>query len=105
LADFALAAHPVLRGGGFGDGLRADKQLDFREDWRGASSPPRQLLDWSTVREAARRGRRDSASAWRRTRRPDACRLRVRHTRSTLRATSSSSSDGPFVHSPRRTDM
>jgi peptidoglycan/xylan/chitin deacetylase (PgdA/CDA1 family) len=56
-ADFATAAHPVLRERGFSAMVFVPTgKLDFREDWRGANSPPRQLLHWSTVRELAAAG-------------------------------------------------
>ncbi len=56
-ADFATAAHPVLRDRGFASMVFVPTgKLDFREDWRGANSPPRQLLDWSSVRELATAG-------------------------------------------------
>ncbi len=56
-ADFATAAHPVLRDRGFASMVFVPTgKLDYREDWRGANVPPRRLLDWSTVRELARAG-------------------------------------------------
>jgi peptidoglycan/xylan/chitin deacetylase (PgdA/CDA1 family) len=56
-ADFATAAHPVLRERGFAAMVFVPTgKLDYREDWRGANDPPRRLLDWSTVRELAAAG-------------------------------------------------
>src|SRR5215475_351322 len=56
-ADFATAAHPVLRERGFAAIVFVPTgKLDYLEDWRGANSPPRRLLDWSTVRELAAAG-------------------------------------------------
>ena len=56
-ADFATAAHPVLRERGFAAMVFVPTgKLDYREDWRGAHSPPRRLLGWSTVRELAAAG-------------------------------------------------
>src|SRR4030095_8573272 len=56
-ADFATAAHPVLRDRGFASMVFVPTgKLDFREDWRDANDPPRRLLDWSTVRELAAAG-------------------------------------------------
>ena len=56
-ADFATAAHPVLRDRGFASLVFVPTgKLDFREDWRGANTPPRPLLEWSTVRELAAEG-------------------------------------------------
>ena len=53
-ADFASAAHPVLRDRGFAAMVFVPTgKLDYREDWPGAHSPPRRLLAWSTVRELA----------------------------------------------------
>ena len=56
-ADFATAAHPLLRDHGFASIVFVPTgKLDFREDWRGANTPPRRLLSWSTVRELAQAG-------------------------------------------------
>ena len=56
-ADFASAAHPVLRDRGFAALVFVPTgRLGYREDWRGAHSPPRRLLSWSTVRELAEAG-------------------------------------------------
>jgi peptidoglycan/xylan/chitin deacetylase (PgdA/CDA1 family) len=56
-ADFATAAHPVLCERGFAALVFVPTgKLDYREDWRGAASPPRRLLDWATVRELATTG-------------------------------------------------
>ena len=56
-ADFAMAAHPVLRDRGFTAMVFVPTgKLDYREDWRGAHTPPRRLLDWSTVRALAAAG-------------------------------------------------
>ena len=56
-ADFASAAHPVLRERGLAAIVFVPTgKLDYREDWRGANSPPRRLLGWSTVRELAADG-------------------------------------------------
>jgi len=56
-ADFATAAHPVLRERGFAAMVFVPTgELDYREDWRGGRSPPRRLLSWSTVRELAAAG-------------------------------------------------
>jgi peptidoglycan/xylan/chitin deacetylase (PgdA/CDA1 family) len=56
-ADFATAAHPVLRDRGFASLVFVPTgKLDYREDWRGANTPPRRLLHWSTVRELAAAG-------------------------------------------------
>lgn len=56
-ADFATAAYPVLHDRGFASMVFVPTgKLDYREDWRGANSPPRRLLAWSTVRELAQGG-------------------------------------------------
>jgi len=56
-ADFATAAHPVLHERGYSAMVFVPTgKLDYREDWRGAHSPPRRLLGWSTVRELAAAG-------------------------------------------------
>ena len=56
-ADFASAAHPVLRERGFAAMVFVPTgKLDYREDWHGANSAPRRLLAWSTVRELAAAG-------------------------------------------------
>ena len=56
-ADFATAAHPVLRERGFAAIVFVPTgKLDYREDWRGAHCPPRRLLGWSTMRELASAG-------------------------------------------------
>ena len=56
-ADFATAAYPVLRERGLAALVFVPTgKLDYREDWRGAHSPPRRLLDWSTVLELAAAG-------------------------------------------------
>ena len=56
-ADFATAAHPVLCDRGFAAMVFVPTgKLDYREDWRGAHSPPRRLLDWSTARELTTAG-------------------------------------------------
>lgn len=56
-ADFATAAFPVLRDRGFAAMVFVPTgKLGYREDWRGAHTPPRRLLSWTTVRELAEQG-------------------------------------------------
>lgn len=56
-ADFATAAFPVLRDRGFTALVFVPTgKLGYREDWRGAHTPPRRLLSWSTVRELSEHG-------------------------------------------------
>lgn len=56
-ADFASTAFPALRERSFSAVVFVPTgKLGKREEWDGAHSPPRPLMDWSTVVELARAG-------------------------------------------------
>jgi peptidoglycan/xylan/chitin deacetylase (PgdA/CDA1 family) len=56
-ADFASAAHPILREHGFSAIVFVPTgRLGGREDWPGANASRRPLMDWSTVADLARSG-------------------------------------------------
>jgi peptidoglycan/xylan/chitin deacetylase (PgdA/CDA1 family) len=53
-ADFAAAAHPVLRKHGFSAIVFVPTgKIGRREDWVGANAVPRPLMDWPTIVELA----------------------------------------------------
>ena len=56
-ADFATTAFPILRERNLSCVVFVPTgKLGASEDWRGANSPPRPLMSWSTVAELARAG-------------------------------------------------
>jgi peptidoglycan/xylan/chitin deacetylase (PgdA/CDA1 family) len=55
--DFAQVAAPILKRHGFSALLFAPtRRLGQPEGWQGANDPPRQLMDWATVRALANDG-------------------------------------------------